>query len=78
MKKVLIGGFLSLIGSIWCLVGFFAAAANVQTVTEWSTPPGRFGTSMLECHMVWPVVLGGLLLLLGLAIMGIEYFRKEK
>ena len=78
MKKVLIGGFLSLIGSIWCLVGFLAAAANVQTVTEWSTPPGRFGTSMLECHMVWPVVLGGLLLLLGLAIMGIEYFRKEK
>lgn len=78
MKKVLIGGFLSLIGSIWCLAGFFAAAANVQNVAAWSTPPGRFGTSMLETNMVWPVVLGGLLLALGLIIMGVEYFRKEK
>ncbi len=78
MKKVLIGGFLSLIGSIWCLCGLVGSAMNVYNVSAWSTPPGRFGTSMLESHMVWPVVLGGLLLLLGLVIMGIEYFRKEK
>lgn len=78
MKKVLIGGFLSLIGSIWCLAGFFAAAANVENITGWSNPPGRFGTSMIESGMVWPVAIGGLLLALGVAIMGVEYFRKEK
>lgn len=78
MKKVVIGGFLSLVGTIWCLVGLIGSAVNVQNVSSWYTPPGRFGTAMVECGMVWPVVLGGLLLALGLVIMGVEYFRKEK
>lgn len=78
MKKVLIGGFLSLVGSFWCMGGLIGAAMNVYNVGSWSTPPGRFGTSLLESGMAWPVALGGLLLALGLVIMGVEYFRKEK
>ena len=76
MKRALIGGFLTLVGSIWCLAGFVSTAANVQNVTEWYTPPGRFGTAMLQSGMVWPVVLGGLLLVVGLIVLGVEYFRK--
>lgn len=78
MKRVLIGGFLALIGTIWCMGGLAGSAANVYNVTAWSTPPGRFGTAMLQSGMVWPVVLGGLLLAVGLVVMGVEYFRKEK
>ena len=78
MKKAIIGGFLAVIGSIWCLAGLVGAAINVQNVTEWFTPPGRFGTALLQGGMVFPVVLGGILLVLGLLIMGVEYFRREK
>ncbi len=76
MKRAVIGGFLTLIGTIWCMGGLVGSAANMYNVSSWFTPPGRFGTAMLESGMVWPVVLGGLLLVAGLVVLGVEYFRK--
>ena len=39
MKKTIIGGFLSLIGSIWTLAILIAAGNNL--VSSLTTPPGR-------------------------------------
>lgn len=77
MKRALIGGFLSLIGSVWALAALLTAGAYVQQVNSWYTPPGRYGTAVLESGMTVPLVVGGVLLLLGLVIMGVEYFKRE-
>ena len=77
MKKALIGGFLTLVGSVWCLAALLTTGANVDAVASWSNPPGRFFTAMNQCAMTPVAMVGGLLLLCGLVIMAIEYFRKE-
>ena len=76
MKKAIIGGFLSLIGTIWELAINVFAGNNM--VSGWSTPPGRFLTTISESGMTLPMVIAFLLLVAGLLIMGIEYFREEK
>lgn len=78
MKRAMIGGFLTLIGTIWCLAALLTAGVNVENVDSWHTPPGRFGTALLETGMMAPFVLAVLLLLIGLVILGIEYFRKDQ
>ena len=57
MKRALIGGFISLLGTIWGLA--IAVAASNNLVSGWTTPP---------------IVL----IVLGLVIMAIEYFKKDK
>lgn len=75
MKKVVIGGFLSLIGTIWGLA-IITYIANDLT-SSWTTPPGRFLTTVVESGMVIPMSMAFIFLLLGLFAMGIEYFKKE-
>lgn len=75
MKKVLIGGFLSLVGTIWGLAVIVFVGNNLTP--GWSTPPGRFLTTVIETDMAAPMVISFTFLLLGLSAMGIEYFRKD-
>ena len=76
MKKVLIGGFLSLIGSIWALAVIFIVGNNL--VSGWATPPGRFLSTVASLHLTLVFVLSVALTVLGIGIMGVEFFRKEK
>ena len=76
MKKVLIGGFLSLLGSIWALAIMFIAENHL--VSTWTTPPGRFLTALAEMKLVLLFALAVLFVVLGIAIMAIEFFRKDK
>lgn len=76
MKKTVIGGFLALIGTIWELAVILFAGNNL--VSGWATPPGRFLTTVLETGMLLPFVLATALLAAGLAILAVEYFRKER
>ena len=49
MKKVLIGGFLSIIGSIWALA--MALVVENNLASSWSTPPGdRKSTRLNSSH----------------------------
>ena len=75
MKKVFIGGFLSLIGSIWALAVVFIAGNNL--VSGWSTPPGRFLTTVAEMNLTAVFVISVFFVLLGVVIMAIEYFKKD-
>lgn len=77
MKRTLIGGFLTLVGSIWCLAGLLATAVKMEEVGSWATPPGRFGTAMIQSGLTWIVAPGGILLALGLLILVVEFFKKE-
>lgn len=76
MKRAFIGGFLSLIGSIWALSILTSASANL--VSGWTTPPGRLLCTVFEMGLTVWFVLAIALLVLGLAVMAVEYFRKEK
>ncbi|SCL89382.1 MULTISPECIES: hypothetical protein [Tissierellales] len=49
MKKVVIGGVLSLIGTLGLLTVCIIVANDV--VSGWSTPPGRFMTTVFSLGM---------------------------
>lgn len=76
MKRTIIGGFLALIGTLGCLAAFITAANNM--VSGWSTPPGRFLTTVSQTGMTSLLVVACIVLALGLLIMGIEYFKSDK
>ena len=76
MKKVLIGGFFSLIGSIWTLGVMLIAGNNLAS--SWSTPPGRFLTTVAEMKLMFPFIASVVLIILGIAVMMIELFSNGK
>ena len=76
MKRALIGGFISLLGTIWGLA--IALAASNNLVSSWTTPPGRFLTTVSQMGFVPLFAAAIILIVLGLAIMAIEYFKKDK
>lgn len=76
MKRVLIGGFLSLIGTIWGVAVLVFSALN--PVDYWDNPPGRLFTTIMERGLL-PVYLLALVMVgFGLGILVYEFFRKEK
>lgn len=75
MKRTLIGGMLSLLGTIWGMAVLLFVGNNL--VSSWSTPPGRFWTTVAETGMALPFIVSVLFVALGLVIMGIEYFKKD-
>ena len=75
MKRVMIGGFLSLIGSIWALAVMFAASNNL--VSSWATPPGRFLTTVSQMGMIPIFVIAIFIVVFGLLILAIEFFKRE-
>ena len=76
MKRALIGGFLSLIGSIWTLAIVFIAGNNL--VTSWDTELGRFWSTVIEMELMFLLVIAVAFIVLGIVLMAIELFRKEK
>ena len=76
MKRALIGGFIALIGSIWSLAIVLLAANHLAS--EWSTPPGRLLTTISELHMTFFFVISIAFVILGIVLMAMVYFRKEK
>lgn len=75
MKRALIGGFISLIGSIWTLAIILLASNNLTD--SWSTPPGRLLTTISELNMTFLFVISIVFVVLGIVIMLIEYFKKD-
>ena len=74
MKKLIIGVFLALLGSINLLVVYTIVANNLTS--SWSTPPGRVLTTLSEIGMTPILVIAYIMLGVGLIIMGIEYYKK--
>lgn len=76
MKRVLIGGFLSLVGSIWSLAIVFIAGNNLAT--SWDPEIGRLWSTVIEMDLMFLFVLAVVFIVLGIVLMAIELFRKEK
>lgn len=74
MKRALIGGFLSLIGSIWSLAVVFIAGNNL--VTSWDTQLGRLWSTVIEMDLMFLFILSVVFIILGIGLMAVELFRK--
>ena len=74
MKKTLIGGFLTLSGTIGIVILLVACILN--PVTSWTTPPGRLICTMLEHGIAVPIGCFLIIFITGLFILGIEYRKK--
>lgn len=72
MKQALIGGFMALLGTIWGAGVLIAASQTL--VSSWG-PAGRLLTTIVERQLMLPAVISVLFVLLGVIIMGVEYFR---
>ena len=75
MKKVLIGGFISLIGSIMMMA--FSISATSMMETGWSTPPGKFLSAIAAANVSFGFWVSIMLIVLGGVILAIEFFKKE-
>jgi len=76
MKKAMIGGFLALCAAIGNSAVFLTAGNNMAD--SWSVPPGRLLCTIRGLGLTPLLLFFCLLLLLGLLIMGREFFRKDK
>lgn len=75
MKKTIIGGFLSLIGSIWTLAILIAAGNNL--VSGWTTPPGRLLSTVFSMGLTFWFILAVALTVFGLGVLAVELFKKD-
>lgn len=75
MKRAIIGGFISLIGSIWAHAVIISA--NNYTINGWSTPPGKLLTQIVEADLMLWFGISIALVVLGIVIMIIEYLKKD-
>lgn len=76
MKKIVTGGFLSLIGTIWVLAVILQASNNL--VSGWTTPPGRLLTTVHEYGLTAVLAIAVLMTFAGIVLMLLGCFGKEK
>ncbi len=76
MKRTLTGGILALVGSIWALAIMICAGGNL--VSEWDLALGRFWSTVVAMHLMFPFVVSAALAVFGIIVILVELFRKEK
>lgn len=74
MKKVIIGGFLAVVGSIWAIV--IGAYVQLNLASSWYG--SRFWSSASQLGVIVPLTISLIILALGIVIMCVEYFRKDR
>ena len=87
MKRTIIGGIILLTGTMISLAILIAAASYTPSITTWQGSKfwfAIFGTNDFGNEVVveslflgLPFIMGIILFILGLIILGMEYFRKE-
>ena len=75
MKRAIIGGFISIIGSVWALAVIISA--NSYAIDGWTTPPGKLFDSDNGTNLVVWFGASIATVVLGIILMAIEYFRKD-
>lgn len=76
IKRILAGGFLALTGSIWALA--FVIIAGNNLTSEWTTPPGRLLTTMMDMNVLLLFIISVIVVIAGVFLMIQECFEKNK
>ena len=74
MKRALIGGFFSLIGSIWTLAIVFVASSDLAI--SWDAQVGRLLTTIIDMNLLFLFILSIAFIILG--FIGIIDYKKNK
>ena len=69
MKRLISGGFLATIGSIWTTFAILYTDAHLDELTGWSELPGKFITGAFECLAIVPLRIGLVMMIAGGCIM---------
>lgn len=75
MKKIVAGGFLSIIGCLLVLPILLGAVLN--PTTSWFTPPGRLITTISESGMLLFFMVAIILLILGIVLIIRGAFKRD-
>lgn len=75
MKKVIIGGFLTVVSSIWAII--ISAYVQLNLAARYGGS-SRFWSSASQLGVIAPLIISLIFLALGIIIMCIEYFRKDR
>lgn len=75
MKKVMIGSIILFVGAIWITTILYFAVTH--SVSSYFTPPGRLLSTVIFYDLVIPFYLSIIFLIVGIVILGLEYFKKE-
>ena len=75
LNRAIIGGFISLIGSIWTLAVIISAIN--YPIDGWSTPPGKLLMQITESNLTVWFGVSIAMVVLGIVLMAIEYFKKD-
>ncbi len=75
MKKVIAGGFLSLVGSIWAAVICLTASANL--VNSWDSGLGRFWSTVSEFKLMVPFVIAAAFVVIGIVLAAVGLFSRD-
>ncbi|MBQ6290256.1 MAG: hypothetical protein IJK71_13560 [Clostridia bacterium] len=76
MKKTWAGGFLALLGTIWSVAIICIAGNNLPD--SWYTNLGKFWSNVVDLKLMPLFVITTLITVLGLVLVLIDLFRKEK
>lgn len=78
MKKTIIGCCLTIVGVLSNVLFFICSSYYVDSLTGWSTPPGRFLTAFEETGLsvlLIPMIIATAIMVTGLSILLKEYFK---
>lgn len=76
MKRILIGGFLLLSGTIG--IAILLAVSLLNPVSAWVTPPGRLICTVFENGITIPLICFLILFLIGLVVLVVEFIFSGK
>lgn len=74
MKRTIIGGFLSIVSSLWAIN--LCAYVHENLVSEWFE--SRFWESAAQLGVLAPLIVSLCVLALSVVILCVEYFRKDQ
>ena len=76
MKRTVTGGLTALIGTIWSIAILFIAGNDLPN--SWYTDLGKLWTNVITLKLMPLFVFFAVITVLGIVIMIIDVFRKEK
>ena len=76
MNKVFAGGYFALCGTMGSSV--LLAVAAINPVSGWSTPPGRFLTTVLSNGTFVPLCLFAAMMVIGAGLLSASILEKNK
>ncbi|GAK42171.1 hypothetical protein PUW24_01565 [Paenibacillus urinalis] len=77
MKRIISGGILLISGTVLYTGIRISTVFYAESLGGWSTPPGKFGTALVESGAVLPRNLSVALMIAGVALVLWECFDKQ-